>query len=176
MADDSGFTIHLTLTSEPAAARIPLQISKSVTSKQLRVQVSEATKIPLTTLKVIVRGRLVADDDSSMVESFKLEEGSVLHCMGKPVKDEELPAPALVASTASTVSIGQPVAASVASSASTPVPSPSGSSLQAALATMRSLNSPTDYLTGVSTLDKILSNIASHPLEEKYRRVSYSFI
>jgi hypothetical protein len=165
-------TVQLTLTSEPATPRIPLKISKTVTSKELKVQVSETTKIPLSSLKVIVRGRLVADDDSSMVESFKLEDGSVLHCLGKPVKVEEPPAePILVASTASTVSVSPQSHSAATAAVSQPF-----SSLQESLSTMRSLNSSADYLTGVTTLGKILSNIASHPMEDKYRRVSHTSV
>lgn len=46
-----------------------------------------------------------------------------------------------------------------------------GDSLQVALSTLRSSNSAADYLTAVTTLDKILSNCIEKPLEEKYRTV-----
>ena len=72
--------------------RVPLTINDNETTKmtptQLRTQVSTVTKIPITELRLIFRGRMIKDDDTlehSVLTEYKLENESVLHCMGKPV-------------------------------------------------------------------------------------------
>ncbi|OEU12743.1 hypothetical protein FRACYDRAFT_243999 [Fragilariopsis cylindrus CCMP1102] len=72
--------------------RVPLTIDDNETTKmtptQLRTQVSTVTKIPITELRLIFRGRMIKDDDTlehSVLTEYKLENESVLHCMGKPV-------------------------------------------------------------------------------------------
>jgi PUB domain/Ubiquitin family len=200
MADNDGtaaatttatsITLHLTVTAEQGAPRVPLQIQPTTTTAtQLRHAVSTATKIPLASLKLIFRGRLIADNDVQMaVEEFKLEDGSVLHCMGKPVvtnnNDEAAVSTAAGASTSSVIAPSAAAAAAptvpVASAAVNLLPTqPQAaavgnstlSNLQAALQTLRSYNPPKVYQTAVQTLDKILVNITTHPLEEKYRTV-----
>lgn len=150
----------------------------------MRVLVSETTGIPLAQLKLIVRGRLITDDSSkNAISEFKLEDQSVLHCMGKPVAANagtETPASASSANSANdtvatptavpTPSVPATVANSATSNnnntaASTPT------SLQAALQRLRQLNSPDVYKTAVTTLSKILKNIIDNPMEEKYRKV-----
>ncbi|CAB9509656.1 PUB domain [Seminavis robusta] len=168
MAEDS-VTVNLTVTATPAAPRIPLTIPKDVTPTSLRKLTSEASKIPLDKLRLIFRGRLIGDDDKkNAVTEFKLEEGTVLHCMGKPEGDTTTAtaaaAPAATASAGSSVTI-QPTAAATAPAASSSNP------LQAAFTTLRSNNPPQTYMTAVTTLDKILNNIVTNPMEEKYRRV-----
>lgn len=174
MADQGSITVQLTLTGEQGAPKVPLTISKSITAADLRKSVSEATKIPSASLRLIFRGRMIGDDATKQVVSdFKLEEGSVIHCMGKPVKDGAPPSSAPTSSaaavpSAATMPAGSRVTiqpSSAASAASTP------NSIEAALQSLRSLNTPADYQTAVSTLDKVLSNIIDNPLEEKYRRV-----
>lgn len=162
-------TVNLTITAAPSAPRISLSIPKDVTPAALRKLVSEATKIPLDKLRLIFRGRLIGNDGTkNAVEEFKLEEGTVLHCMGKPEGATAAVAPpaAAIASTAgssiSSTTIPQTNAA----------PAPSSSNpLQAAFATMRSGNPPLTYVTAVTTLEKILTNIIANPMEEKYRSV-----
>jgi hypothetical protein len=176
MSDDT-ITIHLTITGEQGAPRVPLVIPKSISATQVRQRASETTRIPLNTIKLIFRGRLISDDDSKLaVDEYKLEEGSVLHCMGKPVPNGSAGTDAAAATSttpvvlppnASTVSIP----ASAATSASTASSSISSDPLTAALQAMRAANSPADYQTAVQVLDKLLHNIMAHPLEEKYRRV-----
>jgi hypothetical protein len=164
-------TVNLTVTATPAAPRIPVSLPKDVSPCSLRKLVSEATKIPLDKLRLIFRGRLIGDEeDKNAVEEFKLEDGTVLHCMGKPEVGESPPvsaAGAPVASAAGAQVTIQPASNLAAAAAGTNA----GNSLQAAFATLRSNNPPQAYATAVTTLDKILNNIVSNPMEEKYRKM-----
>jgi PUB domain/Ubiquitin family len=170
-------TLQLTVTAEQGAPRVPLTIPKTITATTLRERVSETTKIPKASLKLIFRGRLIADDDSKeAVPEFKLEDGSVVHCMGKPVKDVEAAEPSATAvpasSTARTAAASMPSVPIVRPNVGVPVvPVAPVDPLQAALQTLRASTSPGDYLTAVSTLEKVLSNIANNPMEDKYRKV-----
>lgn len=174
MADE--LTLQLTVTGTQGAPRVPLKILPTVTATELRQKVSEATSIPLSSLRLIFRGKLIADDAGKQaVEEFKLEEGSVLHCMGKPssgpaVSREEsataLPGSALP-SAGPRMTIPPVAAISRVSPLSPTVSDPFKNSLQA----LRASNSSADYLTAVTTLEKILNNITQHPMEEKYRKV-----
>jgi hypothetical protein len=160
-------TVQLTLTGDPSSPRVPLTIEKTATPTQLRAKAAEETKIPLASLKLIFRGRLISDDDSKQVVSeFKLEDDSVLHCMGKPVATQETASPAANSPSATTVGssvsfLPSGIAPSVAST----------DPLQVAFNTLRSSNASSVYLTAVTTLEKILSNCVNHPMEEKYRSV-----
>jgi len=174
MAEDDTLKVHLTVPAAQAAPRIPLTLSKKVTPSSLRKQVSDATRIPVSSLRLIFRGRLIGDDDNKeAVTEFKLEEGCVLHCMGKPTQvdieeqgSQQQPASSVTAQirAGSTASIQANSTTVAASSTIT-------NSLQEALTTLRSSNSPSVYLTAVTTLEKILSNISNNPMEEKYRKV-----
>lgn len=174
MADN--LTIHLTVTGSDGAPRVPLIISKTISASELRKEASETTKIPLSSLKLIFRGRLIADNASKeAVTEYKLEEGSVVHCMGKPASSSS--APAAPAATAASAPAPVPVAQqptfnfmppAAAATATAAVPA---DPLKAALQQLRSSSSPADYLTCVTTLEKILSNIVNNPMEEKYRKV-----
>ena len=163
-------TIGLTVTATPAAPRISLQIPKDVTSSNLRKLASEATKIPLPNLRLIFRGKIIGENETiKAVDEFKLDADCVIHCMGKPVNQatasSQAPAAGAATSTAgSSVTIQPPTSNAAA-------PAPSANTLQAAFATLRSSNSPPTYMTAVTTLEKILSNIIGNPMEEKYRRV-----
>ena len=107
-------TIQLTLTSVPGQPRVPLDLSSSsssssFTASELRHLVSQTTNIPLDTLRLIHRGRLITDQTSStnhqnVITAFQLEDGSVVHCMGKPVPpvDTTVAAAAVHATTIST--------------------------------------------------------------------------
>jgi PUB domain/Ubiquitin family len=197
-------TIQLTITGAPGAPRVPFPLSTTttaavgsssdgggntgttttttITSTEFRRQVSVATHIPISNLRLIYRGRLIVDNDKNDVAvDFKLEEGSVLHCMGKPETT-----PVNSSATSGTVhGVGSlPAAANdaveVSESSAPPVATASSASqpplhtIQSALNQMRTSNTPAVFLTGVTTLDKILSNIISHPLEEKYRTLKIS--
>jgi hypothetical protein len=172
-------SIQLIVTAEPGAPRVSLNIPKSITAAKLREIASESTKIPLAAIKLIFRGRLIASDDSKLaVDEYKLEEGSALHCMGKPVLSDDSSAPSDSAATASSVLVpsslvGSTVSISAASASAAASASSSLSSdpLLLALQNMRATNSPADYQTAVQVLDKLLANIIAHPLENKYRRV-----
>ena len=155
-------TLHLTVTAAPGAPRVPLTIEPSIKACDLRTKASEATKIPKSALKLIFRGRLLVDDDKEAVAEYKLEDGSVLHCMGKPE-----------ASGATTQATAAPAAAPAAA-ASLPIPVPPVAAtdpLSDALQAIRRSTSPEEYKTALTTLDKILSNVQQHPLEDKYRKV-----
>jgi PUB domain/Ubiquitin family len=167
-SNNATITIQLTITAAAGAPRVPLTLSSPTTAAELRRQVGSTTHIPLSSLRLIYRGRLINDSDQNdVVAEFKLEEGSVLHCMGKP---EQAPAQTTASESTPAVIPSVTVVPAVASASATP-PAASETSLDlpSALQQMRTANTPAVYLTGVTTLDKILSNIIAHPLEEKYR-------
>jgi len=155
--------VNLTLTAVPNSARVSLSVLKSDSPSDLRRKTAEATKIPLDTLRLIFRGRLIGDQlETNVVDEFKLEEGCVIHCMGKPTES----APHAAATTS-------PAGPTVTMTSSTFLPPAAGGGdpLQTALTTLRSSNSAAVFAAAVSTLDKVLANITSHPLEEKYRKL-----
>jgi PUB domain/Ubiquitin family len=169
-------TIQLTVTAAPGAPRVPLGIDPAITPTQLRQEAAKATKIPIASIKLIVRGRLVADNDTlSAVTEYKLEEGTVLHCMGRPEDTGSVATGTAVASTTASftlpsVSVQAPATTATATGRTIP-PSVAAESdpLQSALTVLETANSPAVYQAALSTLEKILSNIIEHPLEEKYR-------
>lgn len=178
MSSDDKITIQLTVTAAQGSPRVPLEIERTITSTQLRAQAAAATRIPLAALKLIFRGRLLADNNSNtVIEEFKLEEGSVVHCMGKPAAEaaaasSEQHSNNTTATTTTTapnllptVSVPPSTTATTTTTTATPAADP----LTAALQTLRTSNAPNVYQTAIATLDKILSNIVQHPLEEKYR-------
>ena len=82
--------LYCTITANNGQ-RVALKLDETdVTPKKLRDMVSAVTKIPLKDLRLIFRGRMIKDDDSvaSVVDEYKLENDSVLHCMGKPVQND----------------------------------------------------------------------------------------
>lgn len=161
-------TINLTLSNVPNAARIAVEVNADDTPASLREKAAEASKIPIDSMRLIFRGRLVGkEDDKNAISEFKLEAGSVIHCMGKPAEDA-VPAAAAVPTTAGssvTVTGGAAAAPTSASDAS------AAPTLASALTTLRTSNPSATYLTGVTTLEKVLSNISKNPMEEKYRKV-----
>ena len=125
---------------------------------------------------MIFRGRLVKAGTTDAVAEFKLEEGSVLHCMGKPVDASatETPAVATNAGSLPQVSLGGlPTSTSAPSAPSAASSAVGGSSgpLPTALAQLKAQNPPATYQTAVTTLQKLLTNITDHPMEDKYRRI-----
>jgi PUB domain/Ubiquitin family len=168
---NSNITIQLTVTASQGAPRIPLEISTSITASELRDESSKVTKIPLSSLKLIFRGRMITDDPTKhAVTEFNIEEGSVLHCIGKPAENSiQPPAITSVPSTIPTVSVAS---TNTATTAPPPVSTDVGADrLVFALQALRSTNPPATYQTAVTTLDKILSNIVDNPMDEKYRKV-----
>lgn len=171
----SQLRIFCTITAKNGE-RVPLEIPAETTPKELRAAVAGATKIPLGTLRLIYRGKMIQDETSTkVVDTYKLEADCVLHCMGQPVEAARPsePAAAPVASMAPTAASA--AVPSVASAAATATPAPPASApvdvLSEALRVLRTSNSPEVYKTAVTTLSKILSNIAENPMEEKYRKV-----
>jgi PUB domain/Ubiquitin family len=190
-------TIQLTLTALPGAPRIPLDLPMMnndkvvLTSSELRQLVSTKTSIPLSALRLIYRGRLITDQatdtTTNVITEYKLENGSVLHCMGKPsattaTKQETSSSTttgssetSVATATVSTPTTATPVttvpATTTAASVSSSFFSSSVTSLQSALDAMRASNSLTVYAKCIKTLQKVLLNIIDHPLEEKYRTI-----
>mmetsp|Transcript_922 Transcript_922/g.1267 ORF Transcript_922/g.1267 Transcript_922/m.1267 type:complete len:142 (-) Transcript_922:190-615(-) len=88
--NEENLTIHLAITSSPTTPRTPLTIPKSSSSptspSKLRELASAQTNIPLDKLKLIFKGRLIVNkNDGNVVQDFGLEDGCVVHCVGKPV-------------------------------------------------------------------------------------------
>uniref|UniRef100_A0A7S3KVY5 Ubiquitin-like domain-containing protein n=1 Tax=Amphora coffeiformis TaxID=265554 RepID=A0A7S3KVY5_9STRA len=165
-------TIHLTIAAAPGAPRVPIEVASDITGAALRQLAIEATKIPAATLKLIFRGRMIADDGKKAVTEYKLEDGSVLHCMGKPQAENAAPAPAAApAAPAASLPSVNLIPPSAASAAAAPAALGVGDPLTMALRTLRASNAPQVYKTAIETLEKLLSKIISNPLEEKYRSV-----
>jgi PUB domain. len=158
--------LSLSLTNPPR--RVPIEIASGCCAKKLFQVASEATKIPLDNLKLIFRGRIISnsnDDEGNVVDEFKLEDGSVIHCMGKPVETAAMPAPAEPASAAAEINVESSTAAKT-----NPPPCP----LKTSLGRIKSHHSASEYKTALDTLTKLLSNVIQNPMEEKYRKVKKS--
>lgn len=172
-------TLHLSLTSSPSTPRVSISVPQDppATGADLRQLASTATKIPLQTMKLIYRGRVIANkEEGDVVKEFKLEEDSVIHVMGKPAATTT----AATASSSSSVSAatssnnGASVNLQTNASSAATAPSTDASPVSAALTTLRTSNSNDVYRTALSTADKLLNNIISHPMEEKYRTIKKS--
>lgn len=170
-------TLYLSLTSSPSSPRVSISVPQDppATGADLRKLASSATTIPLTSMKLIYRGRVIADKETGdIVKEFSLENESVIHVMGKPTAaanndgDAELTAPSATAvPTATGASVTVPTTRPTA-------PTTDASPVDAALMTLRTTNSSDVYRTALSTADKLLQNIITHPMEEKYRTVKKS--
>jgi hypothetical protein len=187
--------LYCTITAKNGQ-RVPLLLDDRVlTPTQLRRKVSETTKIPLKDLRLIFRGRMIKDDDSipSVTVEYKLEDDSVLHCMGKPVEDNTSSSagsasatasvpdtttvpnrtvvPPLSTSTATSSATSSAAGSFAAASSSATTSSSTSDPLSKALARLKQNNPLSVYVTAVGTLEKVLTNISSNPMEEKYRKV-----
>lgn len=178
--------------------RVPIQVTEDASPTMFRQQVSEVTKIPLAQLRLIFRGRMIKDDDTQkVVEEYKLESECVLHCLGKPVEDQSvhtgmgtaanavsMAAATAAATTTPSSSAAATTTASIAASAMMPsssanavaasvsgISTGSPPTLSDAISRLLQNNSPSVYETALTTLDKVLTNIVHHPMEEKYRSV-----
>jgi hypothetical protein len=164
-------TLHLTIASAPGAPRVAVSVAADISAAALRRHASEVTKIPLATLKLIFRGKMVKDDFvGPAVPEYKLEDGSVLHCMGKPLTAESAAATATAATTAAaslpSVHLRPPAPFAA------PVPiNTTTDPLGAALQTLRAGNPPQVYQTAVETLHKLVAKIIANPTEAKYRTI-----
>ena len=192
--EEGGLQIFLHQTSNPSAGRLTLTlpIASSCSANTLRRLASDATTIPLESLRLIYRGKLIAAaDEGNVVTEYKLEEDCVVHCLGKATgSGAGAPAASSVASTtgpaAANAGGSRPVGASVipppaaaaaaaAAAASSASTGSTSSPLQTALETLRTSSStPELYTTALTTLSKLLTNISTHPTIEKYRRVKRS--
>jgi len=166
MAEGS-VTVNLTLANVPNSSRIPIQVDLGDSPAIFKEKAAKATKIPLDSIRLIFRGRLIGKEETNknVIEDFMLEDGSVIHCMGKPVEEKPTVASQNVATGGSRVTM------SGVAQESTEESGDSTKTLADALATLRSGLTAGNYLTAVTTLDKVLSNIINNPMEEKYRKV-----
>mmetsp|Transcript_11635 Transcript_11635/g.29434 ORF Transcript_11635/g.29434 Transcript_11635/m.29434 type:complete len:419 (-) Transcript_11635:48-1304(-) len=175
--------VFCTITAK-SGQRVPLLLeSTDLTPTQLRQKVAEVTKIPLKDLRLIFRGRMIKDDDSipSVAVEYKLENESVLHCMGKPVEDSSGSSASVAqaspdTTTVPTRTVVPPLSTTTAPAAAAAAARPSAASanrdpLAIALLRLKTNNPLSVYVTAVGTLEKVLTNIANNPMEEKYRRV-----
>jgi len=169
--------INLTLTSAPSSPRAEISISQiNMTATKLRKSIADETKIPLSSLKLIFRGRLIADiNEGDVITEYKLEDGCVIHCMGKPVIAD---ASASTTTSVNNASLSAGASVSMGGSAATTTNNNSNresellKDLGALLNDLKSNCSSNEmYLTAVTTLEKIISNITGQPMEEKYRKV-----
>ena len=105
--------------------------------------------------------------DNNVVEEFKLEDECVVHVMGKAVASTPA-APPAVPAAAAVAGASVTIPTNTASSSSSSAPP-----LQQALTALK-LNPPPTYKTALSTASKLLNNIISNPMEEKYRSIKKS--
>lgn len=181
--------ISLSLTSSPSSPRVPMTINpNTTTTSSLHSLASEASCIPREKIKMIFRGRLIPKDgDANVVEGYLLEDGCVVHCMGKPqissAQPQQTPAShssessAAASASAAAPSVVRPppnAAAAAVPAATTVINAAGGHPLTVALETIKSNHDANTYSTGVATLLKLLDNIISHPSEDKYRKVKRS--
>lgn len=159
-----------------------MTIPKTTTPAKLHDLASQTTSIPLEGLKLIFRGRIISkdlDDETSLViDLFNLEDGSVIHCMGRPTVTAATTDNASTTTAPATNAIGSTVTPpSTTASSTTPSTSSTSSSnstpLEAALLKIATAtqSSPADHLLALETSVKIIKNITSNPMEEKYRSV-----
>lgn len=156
-------TIYLSLTSSPSAPRVPLTVDDpdGTTASDLRRRASELTSVPLASMKLIYRGKIIPEKDvGSVAADFALEEGCVVHVMGRPANDG---ASAQAASAGSARSSTATAGATVTTPANaTGATATSSSPLKAALLKLKNSNDAAAYKTAVATADKLLGNIVSH--------------
>jgi len=170
---EESITIHFSLTSSPSAPRITETIKKDAKATELRTVAAEATHIPIASLKLIFRGRIIQNDDKGISE-YTVENDCVIHCLGKPVKPDT--SKSTSASTLSS-SVTSTATVSTTPSAQTNISGTEESSkltLDVALKALKSKNDTATYSTALTTLGKVVSNIISNPNEEKYRKVKQS--
>lgn len=188
-------TIYLSLTSSPSTPRAQLILHPpsdqsgssndnsnsniAVTASELRRRASELTSVPLESIKLIFRGRVIpVKDTGDVVKEFKLEDGCVVHVMGKPsVGANSAAATATTASSAAAVGATQVAGATVTLPSSAngthntaninynnndSNSSSSAGMLQAAISKLRSSNDFGTYREGLSTAHKLLGNIITN--------------
>ena len=191
MTSDKVVSISLSLTNPPR--RIPIELPSPSPSCKLHELASKATTIPESTIRLIYRGRIIPprQDNNNVIEDFNLEDGSVIHCIGKPTSTASVVATSnnnnnnsstanLDSGNSTTVSAGSFVTPPPSNSATATVTRSNELTtsenngqhpLTQALQTMKSNHPQSEYATALNTISKILSNIINNPIEEKYRKV-----
>jgi len=88
-------TIYLILTSCPGSSRLELTISNDISTTTLLQQVSQTSRIAITDMKLIFRGRIIntaktvrGKKENNAVDEYGIIEGCALHVMGKPTLPE----------------------------------------------------------------------------------------
>jgi ubiquilin len=180
----SKISLFLSLTNPPR--RLQIEIEQDATANQLFEVASSATSIPQEKMKLIFRGRIISNKEVP-INDFQLEEGCVIHCMGKSVAvvgqenalsslSSATTTSPMIPSSATRIATVQPVltvnneARNTATATAAPTLS-SEISLSASILRMKTNHSAEDYITGLTTLSKILTNVIEKPMEEKYRRM-----
>jgi len=85
-------TVYLILTSCPGSSRLELSIPNNISTATLLQQVSQTSRIAITDMKLIFRGRIINNDTTktgrgkkeNAVDEYGIVEGCALHVMGKP--------------------------------------------------------------------------------------------
>ena len=188
-------TIYLSLTSSPSTPRAQLiihppsdsDINESsnnsttaiITASELRRRASDITSVPLDSIKLIFRGRVIPEKDAgNVVEEYKLEDGCVVHVMGKPTVDvnagggggggrigiggatHHQPAGATVTMPSANGGMNTTTANNINDTTNASL-SATGM-LQAAISKLRSSNDSGTYREGLSTAHKLLGNIITN--------------
>lgn len=78
--------IYLLLTSSPSTPKLSLTISPSFTAIKLRSLASEAANVPIAEVRLIYHGKVILDS-MQCVGDCGLQDGSVLHLVGRPRND-----------------------------------------------------------------------------------------
>ena len=171
--EDGKITIHFSLTSSPSTPRVTEVIDKDTKASQLRTIAAKVTNIPQTSIKLIFRGRIIQNDDNSLAH-YKVEDGCVIHCLGKPVAPTKIPESSGV-SVGTTATVSTPsVAVASSSSDGNRTSNNQSPSLEGAMKTLKTQNAASIYTTALTTLLKVISNILSNPNDEKYRKLKQS--
>ena len=180
--NNNKLSISLSLTNPPR--RIVIEIPSPSPSSALHKVASDATTIPLASLRIIFRGKIIpSHEEGNVVEDFKIEDGCVLHCMGKPAAITTSASNAAAAvSSAAIHSAGSVVTPPVSASTAVPTVVPTATAattttsnnahpLKISLQAMKNNHTNAEYTTALNTISKLLSNIMNNPMEEKYRNV-----
>ena len=89
-------TIYLILTSCPGSSKLELSIPNNISTTTLLQRVLKASRIAITDMKLIFRGRIINNNNTktgrgkkdNAVDEYGIEEGCALHVMGKPTLPE----------------------------------------------------------------------------------------
>jgi len=173
MADPNTITVRLTLTNVPHASH-SITLGVPCTVGNLRDLVQSTTSIPLSSMRIIYRGKLISGD-SKDTSSFGIEDGCVIHVLGRPAtatgveSATESTAPTATVGAGPAVSIAAPSREGVAAASVTP---PAG--IRSAVRVLKSNNDAATSRGALKTLLTILDNVSNHPTEEKYRSMRRS--